>query len=34
MQVKESDVNEDEEVDIMTANKDAFSDSDMSQAEV
>ncbi|XP_044461436.1 protein RBL isoform X1 [Mangifera indica] len=32
--VKESDVNEDDEVDIMTVDKDAFSDSDMSQEEL
>ncbi|KAL5733756.1 hypothetical protein ACOSP7_033100 [Xanthoceras sorbifolium] len=32
--VKESDVNEDDEVDIVTADKDAFSDSDMSQEEL
>ncbi|XP_021889830.1 protein RBL isoform X2 [Carica papaya] len=32
--VKESDVNEDDEVDIVTIEKDAFSDSDMSQEEL
>lgn len=35
VQVKESDVNEDDEVDIVTVEKDsAFSDSDMSQEEL
>lgn len=35
LQVKESDVNEDDEVDIVTVEKDsAFSDSDMSQEEI
>jgi COMPASS component SWD1 len=35
LQVKESDVNEDDEVDIVTVEKDsAFSDSDMSQEEL
>lgn len=34
MQVKESDINEDDEVDIVTVDKDAFSDSDMSQEEL
>lgn len=34
MQVKDLDVNEDEEVDILTVDKDAFSDSDMSQEEL
>lgn len=34
MQVKDSDVNEDDEVDIVTVDKDAFSDSDMSQEEL
>lgn len=32
--MKESDVNDDEEVDIVTVEKDAFSDSDMSQEEL
>ncbi|KAH8481125.1 hypothetical protein H0E87_031167 [Populus deltoides] len=32
--VKESDINEDDEVDIVTVEKDAFSDSDMSQEEI
>ncbi|GAV74696.1 WD40 domain-containing protein [Cephalotus follicularis] len=32
--VKESDINEDEEVDIVTVEKDTFSDSDMSQEEL
>lgn len=34
LQVKESDVNEDDEVDIVTVDKDPFSDSDMSQEEL
>lgn len=34
VQVKESNVNEDDEVDIVTVDKDAFSDSDMSQEEL
>ena len=34
MQVKGSDVNEEDEVDIVTVDKDAFSDSDMSQEEL
>ena len=34
LQVKESDINEDDEVDIVTVEKDAFSDSDMSQEEI
>lgn len=34
MQVKESNINEDEEVDIVAVDKDAFSDSDMSQEEL
>lgn len=34
VQVKESDINEDDEVDIVTVEKDPFSDSDMSQEEL
>jgi COMPASS component SWD1 len=34
LQVKESDINQDDEVDIVTVEKDAFSDSDVSQEEL